>query len=69
MAVGFTFVLLSSPITAKAGFKSHATDNQREFITVLTCPRVRYNLQLVMSVGFSSYFPFRQPAANSAGVR
>ncbi|WP_338574767.1 phage regulatory CII family protein [Erwinia billingiae] len=32
-------------------------------------PRIRYNLQLVMSVGFSSYFPFRQPAANSAGVR
>jgi len=31
-------------------------------------PRIRYNLQLVMSVRFSSYFPFRQPAANSAGV-
>ncbi|HHS8916751.1 TPA: hypothetical protein ACTVMT_005638, partial [Escherichia coli] len=30
---------------------------------------LRYKLQLVMSVGFSSYFPFRQPAANSAGVR
>ncbi len=31
-------------------------------------PRIRYNLQLVMSVVFSPYFPFRQPAANSAGV-
>lgn len=34
----------------------------------VTCPRIRYNLQLVMSVGFSSYFLFRQSVANSAGV-
>lgn len=31
-------------------------------------PSIRYNLQLVMSVDFSSCFPFRQPAANSDGV-
>jgi hypothetical protein len=41
--------------------------------TYATCsndlPPVRYNLQLVMSVGFLQIFPFRQPAANSAGVR
>lgn len=33
-----------------------------------TCPRIRYNSQLEMSVGFSLYLPFRQFAANSAGV-
>lgn len=37
-------------------------------ILEMTCPRIRYNRQLVRSVCLPSHFPFRHRAANSDGV-